>query len=75
LCDQKVSKIQGPHVQDSNKTGVFIQAETWTDYLAGRVSKFMLNLRYCLEVTLEEHNTNACIRQEVKVINVLELMV
>jgi len=29
---------------------------------------------YCLGVTLEEHKTNASIRHEVKVMNVLELM-
>jgi len=31
-------------------------------------------LRYCLGITLEEHKTNENIRQEAKVMNVLELM-
>jgi len=29
---------------------------------------------YCLGITLEEHKTNKSIRQEVKIMNVLELM-
>jgi len=46
-----------------------------TDYLAERVSVCeMRMLRYCLGATLEEQKTNTSIRQEAKVINVLELM-
>jgi len=77
LCDQKVPKRLKILIYKTVIRPVLLYgAETWpvTDYLAERVSVCeMRMLRYCLGVTLEEHKTNESIRQETKVINVLEL--
>jgi len=78
LCDQKVPKRLKILIYKTVIRPVLLYgAETWPviDYLAERVSVCeMRMLRYCLGVTLEEHKTKASIRQEAKVINVLELM-
>jgi len=46
-----------------------------TDYLAERFSVCKMKmLYYCLGITFEEHRVNESVRQEEKVMNVLELM-
>jgi len=78
LCDQKVPKILKILIYKTVIRPVLLyEAETWpvTDYLAERVSVCKMRmLRYCLGVTLEEHKTNESIRQEAKLMNVLELI-
>jgi len=76
LCDRKISRGLKVFIYKTVRRPVLlygVEKRPVTDSLAERVSLCEIRmLCYCLEITLEEHKTNQSIRQETKVMNVLE---
>jgi len=73
LCYQKVPKRLKTVIKPVLLYGT--ETSPVTDYLAERVSVCeMKMLHCCLRITIEEHKTNKNIRQEAKIMNMLELM-